>query len=223
MKNRFADFVTRRGFVASVGTLTGAGLASVAVTQTAAAQPADAVAAKIGVIDFQGAIAGTAEGKQAAAQIQSQFAPRQNELSNISKQINDLQTKLTAGQNTLSDDEKAHMQNQINQLQQSGQRKLQDLNDDQAAAEQDLVQAIGAKMVDVVEKYAKDNGLTLILDGGAQGSIVVYAADSTNITQPIVTLYDSTNPAKAAGTSSVAPHSTPSTHSGTGTAPKPQQ
>ncbi|HEY6468035.1 MAG TPA: OmpH family outer membrane protein [Candidatus Acidoferrales bacterium] len=165
---------------------------------------------KIGVIDFQAAIANTAEGKADAAALQTQFGSRQQELANISKQIDDLNTKLRTGQNTLSDDEKARIQNQINQFTQSGQRKQQDLSDDENAAEQDMVQQIGSKMVPIVDKYAKDNGFSVVLDGGAQQSIVVYADEATNITQAIVTLYDSSNPAKggAAPSSSTTPRTT---------------
>ncbi|HTZ75178.1 MAG TPA: OmpH family outer membrane protein [Candidatus Aquilonibacter sp.] len=185
-------------------------LASIAGAQ-AAARSAEAGSNKIAVIDFQGAIAGTAEGKADAAELQSEFAPRQTELTNISKQIDDIQTKLRAGQNTLSDEEKAHMQNEINELTQSGQRKQQDLQDDENAREQDLVQAIGSKMLPLVQKYAQENGYGVVLDGTAQQSIVVWAADSVNITQPIVSLYDSTYPVKAPGTApSSTPRSTPS-------------
>ncbi len=189
--------------------------ASIAGAQ-AAARPADAGPNKIAVIDFQGAIAGTAEGKADAAELQSEFAPRQNELATISKQIDDIQTKLRAGQNTLSDEEKAHMQNEINELTQSGQRKQQDLQDDENAREQDLVQSIGSKMLPLVEKYGKENGYSVVLDGTAQQSIVVWAADSVNITQPIVSLYDSTYPVKTSSSAPPStPHSTPARPSGT--------
>jgi len=189
--------------------------ASIAGAQ-AAARSADAGPNKIAVIDFQGAIAGTAEGKADAAELQSEFAPRQNELGNISKQIDDIQTKLRAGQNTLSDEEKAHMQNQINELTQSGQRKQQDLQDDENAREQDLVQSIGSKMLPLVQKYAQENGYGVVLDGTAQQSIVVWAADSANITQPIVSLYDSTYPVKSSSSApSSTPRSTPSRPSST--------
>ena len=70
---------------------------------------AAAPAAKIGVIDVQVAITSTAEGKQAAAELQSQFAPRQTELTNMQKQMEDIQTRLRTGQTTLSDDEKARL------------------------------------------------------------------------------------------------------------------
>lgn len=195
---------------------------SIAGAQTAS-KAAD-VPAKIGVIDFQGAIAGTAEGKKDAAQLQTEFAPRQQELANISKQIDDLNTKLRTGQSTLSDDEKTRIQTQISQYTQSGQRKQQDLSDDMNAREQDFVQQIGSKMVQVVDKYAKENGYTMVIDGGSQQSTVVWAAPQVNITEAIVSLYDSTYPAKTSSTaapSSSAPHTTPTHPSGTGSSTKP--
>jgi outer membrane protein len=208
MKIRFADILSRRGFVTALGALTGGGVASVAVAQPAAAKPADTGGNKVGVIDFQGAIAATAEGKAGLAALQSQFAPRNNELQQLSKKVDDLNAQLRAGQNTLSDEEKARIQNQISQAQQSGQRKLQDLQDDQQAAEQELIQTIGAKMVDIVDKYSQDNGYTMVLDGGSQTSTVVWAAQSANITQAVVTAYDAGHSEKSSSPSS-APSTTP--------------
>jgi len=66
--------------------------------QAAAAAPAAGGATKIGVINIRQAIAGTAEGKQAGAELQSQFAPRQNELEGMNKQISDVRQRLDAGQ-----------------------------------------------------------------------------------------------------------------------------
>src|SRR5258708_9226029 len=68
--------------------------------------------AKIGVLNVRNAIVATAEGKQAQAQLQSQFAPKQNELQNTQKQIEDIQRRLNEGARTLSDDEKAKLQRQ---------------------------------------------------------------------------------------------------------------
>lgn len=196
--------------------------AALALSSIAGAQSATKAGdpvAKVGVIDFQAAIAGTAEGKQDAAQLQSQFAPRQNELATLQKQIDDLNTKLRTGQSTLSDDEKNRIQGQISQLTQSGQRKQQDLSDDMNASEQDMVQQIGSKMVGLVDKYAQQNGYAMVLDAGSQQSVVVFASPEVNITQSIVSLYDSTYPVKggstAAPSSSTPRSSTP--RPGTGT------
>src|SRR6201998_4874267 len=71
---------------------------------------------KIAVLNVRNAIVATAEGKQAQAQLQSQFAPKQNELQSTQKQIEDIQRRLNEGARTLSDDEQAKLQRQADRL-----------------------------------------------------------------------------------------------------------
>ena len=85
-------------------------IAALLITPSVWAQAAAPAAGKFGVINIQAAIASTAEGKQAAAELQSQFTPRMNELQNLQKQIEDVRNRLQAGQSTLSDEEKARLQ-----------------------------------------------------------------------------------------------------------------
>jgi outer membrane protein len=159
-----------------------------------------AAAGKVGVIDVQVAITSTAEGKQAAAELQSQFAPRQTELSNMQKQMEDIQTRLRTGQTTLSDDEKARLQREGEQLQRTFQRRSQDAQDDFNEAQREIVDRIGRRMIDVLSKYARDNTFTLILDRSGQTSPVIFAANSVDVTQDIIRLFDQSYPAKAAAT-----------------------
>ncbi len=228
MQNRLADGASRRGFVTTMVGLAGGGIASLVVAQITSAKPADAGTLKIAVIDSQGAIAGTAEGKATYAQVQSQFASRQSDLNTISKQISDDQAKLNAGQSTLSEEEKDRLQNRITELQQSGARKMQDLQEDQQAAGQDMMSDISAKMAPIVNKYASDNGFTLVLDSGGQTSGVVYWNPAIEITQAIISLYDAANPPKqssGAAPPSSTPRGTPSTarpNGGTTSSPKTQ-
>src|SRR5260370_39546201 len=58
---------------------------------------------KIGTINIRQAIVTTAEGKQASAELQSQFAAQQNELEALNKQINDLRQQLAATTTTCAD------------------------------------------------------------------------------------------------------------------------
>src|ERR1700685_4858849 len=116
------------------------------------AQAAPASAGKIGVIDVQAAIASTAEGKQAAAELQSQFAPRTTELQNLQKQIEDLRNRLQTGQSTLSDEEKARLTREGDQLTRAFQRKQQEFQDDTNDAQQEVVNRIGRKLVDILNK-----------------------------------------------------------------------
>jgi outer membrane protein len=200
--------------------------AALAIASIAGAQGAGP-ATKIATINVSQAIASTAEGKADAAQLQSQFAPRTAELQNISKQIDDDTNKLRTGANTLSDEEKARIQAQITQLQQSGQRKQQDLNEDQQAAEQDMIETIGRKLEGVLNKYATENGYSIVLDVGSQQTSVFWSAQNADITQQVISLYDAQNPVKggaSAAPSSSTPHtttpSTPRPSGGTSTTPK---
>lgn len=168
------------------------------------AQAGGAAAGKIGVINVRQAIVTTAEGKQASAQLQSQFAPKQGALDTLQKQINDLQNRLANGARTLSDDEKARLQRQGDLLTHEYQRNQDDLQEAVTAAQSDIVDSIGRKMLDVLNKYARENGFAVVLDSSAQGSPVVYASSEMDITDTVVRLYDQANPVKegAATTSS---------------------
>ena len=157
---------------------------------------AAAPAAKIGVINVKQAIVTTAEGKQASAQLQSQFAPKQGALDTLQKQINDLQNRLNTGARTLSQDEIARLQRQGDLLSHQFQRNQDDLQEAVTAAQSDIVDSIGRKMIDVLDKYAKENGYSAVLDSSAQGSPVVYASNEVDITDTIVRLYDQANPVK---------------------------
>ena len=183
--------------------------------QAAAPNPAPA-AGKIAVMNVRNAIVATAEGKQAQAQLQSQFAPKQNELQGLQKQIEDLQRKMTDGARTLSDDEKTKMQREGEMLSRRLQRGNDDLNEELNAAQGEVVDTIGRKMLEVLDRYSRENGYTVVLDTSAQGSPVVYGSSSADITQEIVRLYDQAYPVKAG--SSAAPAAAPKP---AGSAPAP--
>jgi outer membrane protein len=173
------------------------------------------------VINIQAAIASTAEGKQAAAELQSQFTPRMNELQNLQKQIEDVRNRLQAGQSTLSDEEKARLQREGDTLTRTYQRKQQELQDDTNDAQQEVVNRIGRKLVDILNKYSKDNAYAIVLDDSSQQTPVIYAANQIDVTQDIIRLYDQSYPVKNAGaTTPTAPRTAPKPAPGTPAAPK---
>lgn len=167
---------------------------------------------KVAVISLQEAVIGTSEGKQASQQIQAQFAPRQNELTGLGKQIQEINQRLQAGANTLSDEEKARLQHQEQELQRRGQREEQDFQQDQSDASQDAINRIGQKLMPILQKYAQQNGYSVVIDTSAQNTPVIYSATQIDITKAIVKLYDDAYPVKTA--------TPPASHPGTG---KPSQ
>jgi outer membrane protein len=180
-------------------------LCTVPVPGARAQAAAAAAPVKIAMINMRNAIVATAEGKQAQAQLQSQFAPRQADLQNLQKQIEDLQRRMSEGARTLSDDEKGKMQRQGELLTRRLQRNNDDLNEELNAAQGEVVDGIGRKLLDVLDRYARENGYTVVLDTSAQGSPVVYGSSGSDITQDIVRLYDQAYPVKSAAAPAAKP------------------
>lgn len=153
---------------------------------------------RVAVINLQEAVAGTAEGKQASQQIQAQFAPRQNALNTLGKQLQDINQRLQTGANTLSDEEKARLTRQGQELQRRGQRDEQDYQQDMNDASQDAINHIGQKLMPIVQKYAQQNGYGVVIDTSSQNTPVIYSATQIDITKSIIKLYDDAYPVKAA-------------------------
>jgi outer membrane protein len=182
----------------------GSTLVLLAVPVWAQTKPTPAQTAKsdaptrVAVINIQTAIASTDAGKQAAQELQTRFTPRQNEIDSMTKQLQSLQQRLQDGQNTLSDQEKERLGRQYQQLSRQVQRKQQELQEDAQDARTDAVDNIGQKMMRIIDRYASENGYSIVLDTSSQTSPVLFATNSVDITNQIIRLYNEAYPTKAA-------------------------
>jgi outer membrane protein len=152
--------------------------------------------AKVATINMRAAIANTSEGKQAAAQLETEFTVRRKELEDLNKKINDLQQRLTTGSTTLSDEEKQRLTLEGQRMSRQVDRRQNEFQEDLTDAQSDVISRIGRRMVEVLGKYAPSNGYGAVLDNSSQSTPVMYA--SVDITQEIVKLYDQTYPVKSA-------------------------
>jgi outer membrane protein len=173
--------------------------------QTGTARSTDPIPSRIGVLNMQIAITSTAEGKQAANELNAKFAPRQQELQDLQKQIQDINTRLQTTANTLSDEEKYRLSDQAQKLTREYQRKQQEDRDDLQDAQQDLIDNLGHKMMGILDKYSRANGYAVVIDTSSQQTPVIYEAPAVDITQDIVKLYDQTYPLKAAAATPAKP------------------
>jgi outer membrane protein len=152
----------------------------------------------VGVIDVRRALQNTAEGKQVAAELSAKYQPRQAELENLNRQLTDLQQRLTAGQDKLSDDEMNRLRREGQRVSTQLDRKRNEYQEDLNNEQSDILDRLGHKLMDVVDRYARENGYTVVLDVSAQNTPVVYSSSQVDITQDIVRVYDQTYPVKAA-------------------------
>lgn len=191
------------------------GLAAWSQTPAPAA-PAPATGAKIGIIHIQRAIVDSTEGKKAAEDLSKRFTPKRNDLQKKQDELARLQKQLEDGKNTLSDETRANLVREIERKNKDLTRETEDANSDFQLAESQLINTIGAKVMRVIDEYARRNGYDVILDVSSPQTNVLWATNRIDITDEIIAEYNKTGAAPApAGTGTAAPPS------GTAPAPRP--
>jgi outer membrane protein len=186
-------------------------LSTAAVRAQGTSAAGSAATGKVGVINVRQAIVSTAEGKLASAELQSQFAPRQTEMENLNKQLNDLRQRLAAGEGKLSDEEKARLTQQGQRLGAQLERKQNEYQEDVNGVQGEVIDRIGRKMLDVLDRYARENGFVIILDSSAQNTPILYASTQIDVTQDIVRLFDQAYPVKSSAAPAAKPAAKPAT------------
>ena len=172
------------------------------------AQTGPPPATKVGIIHIQNAIISTKDGQKAAAELTARFAPKKADLEKKQSAIAQLQDQLRKGSNTMSEEAKQKLMREIDQTTKSLNRETEDDNAELEQEQGKIMQELGQRMMAVMDKYAKDNGYSMILDVSSAQSPVLYAASAIDITQDIIALYDK-NSAPAAASSAPAPKTAP--------------
>jgi Skp family chaperone for outer membrane proteins len=129
-------------------------------------------------------------------------------MDGLNKQIEDIQRKFQAGANTLSDEEKARLQRQGQLLQNQLKRASEQYDEQIQAAQTDIIDAIGKKMIDVLDSYSRENGLAVVMNIAPNSASVLYKAPQLDITMDIVKLYDQRYPIKATASAPAKPPAT---------------
>jgi outer membrane protein len=149
---------------------------------------------KIAVIDMQSALLGTKDGQRAVADFKAKFAPREQEFQKRQSDLAAKQAQYQKTQNTMSDEAKANLQADIAKITKDLQRDTQDAQQDAQEEQQRLLNELGSRVMQVINKYANDNKITMVFDvtNGAQGNNLLFASTSIDITRDIIALYDQT-------------------------------
>jgi len=172
---------------------------ALAATMTVQAQT------KVAAINIQAAIIGTKDGQKAAAELTAKMQPKKRELEQKQNEIASLQDQLNKGQNTMSDAAKADLYKNVEAKKKTLQRQMEDAQADLEADQNKLMQQLGQKIVAVIERYARDNGYTMVVDVGNPQSPVIYASPSVEITKEVIELYDKSTASASAPSAPAAP------------------
>jgi outer membrane protein len=175
----------------------------------ALAQAQGQVPTKIAVINVQTAILSTKDGQKAAADLQTAFNPRQQDLEKKQADLTALQDQLRKGSATMSEEAKTKLMRDIDATTTRVNRDRQDASSDLDEAQGKIMQELGGKMMAVLEKYAVQNGYAVVLDVSNQQTPVLWAASAVEITNDIVKLYDQAYPGTAAAPAAKPPAAAP--------------
>jgi Skp family chaperone for outer membrane proteins len=168
------------------------GSTAAAATAAPATAPAPTGTTKIGVISVQDAILATNEGQKEFEALGKKFEPKRAEIKSMSDEIDSLKKQLDAQSKTPNDESRAGLVRQIETKQKSLTRSQEDAQNDFVGQQNEIAQKILQKLGPVIDKYAKENGLGLIIDISKPwpDGPVLWAGQSVDITRTIVDLYN---------------------------------
>lgn len=176
---------------------------------SAAAQTAPAAApagpAKIAVVAFQVAVAQTNEGQRNFADLQKKYAPKEGQLKGLNDEIEGLTKALQAQGDKLSDAERATRVKTIDEKKKQLEREAEDLRNDGNQEMQEMYNALAQKVGAVMVSYAQEHGYTAVLDFAQQGSPVLWASESTDITKAVIEAYNTKSGVPAPAKPAAAP------------------
>jgi len=201
------------------------GMLSGLCAQTAA--PAAPGPQKIAVIDMTSALVTTKDGQKAVADLQAKFRPKEQEIQKRGQELQAKQEQYRKAANTLSDEAKANYERDIELMNRNLQRDTTDAKQEMDEDQQKILQDLGPKIMQVVNKYAVDNQISIVFDVGGEPNNIRFASSAVDITRDIIALYDkaapvtpTAPPAKTSSSAAPAPKpATPATKPAAGAAP----
>jgi len=171
-------------------------LAAVALTmRSQTTTPKTAAIPKIAVIQMRQAMVATQEGQAAGRAMQAEYGPKRAALEKEDAAIVALEDQLRKGSATMSADARQKMQDDITRRKTKLQRDVEDLDQEQQAADNKVTQDITGKLGQVIDKMAKADGYTVVMDASAP---LLWASEGANITPEVIKAYDTAFPMKGA-------------------------
>ena len=167
---------------------------------------------RMAIINMQQVILETKDGKQAVNDLKAKFAPKEQEFQKRSEDLQRKQDELRKTENTISEEKKAALSRDIDAMTKSLQRDTDDAREDVNQEQQKVLNELGGKIMQVVNKYSADKGLTMVFDVSGQPNNILFASSAIDITRDIIALYDqngSSTPASKPAAPAASPSAAP--------------
>jgi outer membrane protein len=168
-------------------------LSALALCAAALVSPSVASAqGKIGVVNFQKAIADTAELKKAQNDLIAKYKPQTDAYEKANRDLSDIQAMLQNGQGKLSAAKQVELEAQGQRKQREVERLKEDLDASVEEERTATVQRLGTRMTEIVKKLMDDKSLDAIFDTAA----MVSFKSALDVTADATVAYDKAYPVK---------------------------
>lgn len=151
---------------------------------------------QLAILNVQEAISRTSEGQKLIRELEQKYGPTQQKLETTQGEVARMRDQLQKGANTMSQEAQRNLARDIQKAETALQRDMEDARGEFSQEQGQLFNAVGSKMMAVIDKYSKDNGFQIVLDISNPQSPVLYAVNEVNITNAIITAYDAAHPSE---------------------------
>ncbi len=148
-------------------------------------------AVRIAAVNFRQAVTTSRKGHELIEAARSSFAPREAGLKRDEDELAGLRSKLAEGQNLLSEPARQDLEAEIARKEKQLQRDAADLQTDIQQEETRIFKDVGREILAVLPQVAGKLGYSVVLDFSAPSSEIAYSAKAVDITQQVISAYDS--------------------------------
>ncbi len=135
----------------------------------------------VGVVNFLRMMEEAPQAKAAQSKIESEFAPREQELHALQKEIRKLEDKLAKDGAVMSEDQSNKLEREILSKGREMKRSREEFRDDLNIRKNEVTSQLQRQMLEATRALAKEKGFDIILGQG-----VVYANKSSDITNMVL-------------------------------------
>jgi len=136
---------------------------------------------KIGFVDTAKLMEAAPQVKAAQAKIESEFAPREKELTKLQQEIRALEDRQSRDGSVMSESESSKLERDVLAKRRDLKRTQEEFRDDLNIRRNEVITKLQKDILDAVIAFAKEQNFDLILSGG-----VAYSSDKVDITGSVL-------------------------------------
>jgi Skp family chaperone for outer membrane proteins len=182
--------------------------ALLATREPAAGQPPNPQppVSRIALVNFEQVVLASNEGQAVTANMQKKFGPNKD----LKAETADIETMKKKLNSTISEQARTKLLAEINEKENKLNSDAQQVETAYTNEWREALSFVAQKVAVSMKNYAQESGYTLLLDGSPQASDVLWAQQSTDISQAFLTFYNTQSsvapPSHAAAPLPVHPH-----------------